>query len=82
MAKQEIKKSPTSMVLGILSLFLWWIPIVGLVIPIVGIATKKYDETGMGTAGLVTSIIGLVFTTYMHLAWVVAIIAAIGSSNL
>lgn len=82
MAKQEPKKNATSLVMGILSLFFWWIPIVGLVFPIVGIVTKKHDETGMGTAGLVTSIIGLVFTVYMHLAWVVAIIAAIASSNL
>ncbi len=73
----KVRKNATSLVMGILSLMFWWIPVIGLVFPIIGISTRKWDESGMGTAGLVTSIIGLVCTAFLHLFWALAIIAAI-----
>lgn len=80
--KKEPKKNATSLVLGILSLMFWWIPIVGIVLPIVGLVTKKLDETGMGTAGLVTSIIGLVFASIVHFIWLFGILFATTSPSL
>ena len=56
----------TSLVLGIIGLFAWLLPIAGLPITIVGlicgIKGRSSDSPKMATAGIVMSIIGLVFT--------------------
>jgi hypothetical protein len=54
-----------SLVLGIVSLFISWIPFFGLAMPIVGlvmssIGMKRLSGKGMAVAGLVLSIIALV----------------------
>ena len=79
--KHEPKKNATPLVLGILALIFWWVPVVGLVLPIVGLATRKLDDTGVGTAGLVTSIIALVFAVLVHFVWFFTIIYALMMSE-
>ena len=64
------KSSVTAMVLGIVSLVVTWLPIVGLVLAIVGLTMSRSNrkfaeahglkENSMNTAGYVTSIVGLV----------------------
>ena len=64
------KSSVTAMVLGIVSLVVTWLPLVGLVLAIVGLtmslSNRKFaeahglKENSMNTAGYVTSIVGLV----------------------
>jgi hypothetical protein len=52
-----------SLVLGILNVFLWVIPLIGLASTIVGVALgAKGRGNGMATAGLVLNIIFLVFS--------------------
>lgn len=64
---QELtEKAKTSLILGIIGLIAWLLPLAGYPITIVGIvkASKslKCSKSGMATAGLVLSIIGLVLT--------------------
>lgn len=76
------KSSVTAMVLGIVSLVVTWLPLVGLVLAIVGLTTSRSNrkfaeahglkENSMNTAGYVTSIVGLVAGI---LSLVVAILA-------
>lgn len=64
------KNAVTAMVLGIVSLVVTWLPIVGLVLAIVGLTMSRsnrrfaeahgFKENSMNTAGYVTSIVGLV----------------------
>jgi len=64
------KSSVTAMVLGIVSLVVTWLPIVGLVLAIVGLTmsrsnrrfaeTHGFKENSMNTAGYVTSVVGLI----------------------
>ena len=64
------KSSVTAMVLGIVSLIVTWLPLVGLVLAIVGLTMSRSNrkfaeahglkENSMNTAGYVTSIVGLV----------------------
>jgi len=64
------KNAVTAMVLGIVSLVVTWLPIVGLVLAIVGLTMIRsnrrfaeahgFKENSMNTAGYVTSIVGLV----------------------
>ena len=77
-----------SLVLGIISIVFCWLPILGLVSGILGIIfhvrQKKIFPNGISTGGLVTSIIGLVFSAlyFIILLFFVAIIRAIISSTL
>ena len=69
------------MVCGILSIILWWFPIIGLVLAIVGTSVSgkaisdvnkgKASGKGMAIAGLVCGIIGLVFS----IPWFIALLA-------
>ena len=56
-------KATASLVLGILSLIAWLLPIAGYPISIIGIVfgakNLKSEQSGMATAGLILSIIGL-----------------------
>ena len=64
------KSSVTAMVLGIVSLVVTWLPLVGLVLAIVGLTMSRSNrkfaeahglkENSMNTAGYVTSIVGLI----------------------
>ena len=64
------KSSVTAMVLGIVSLVVTWLPIVGLVLAIVGLTMSRsnrrfaeahgFKENSMNTAGYVTSVVGLI----------------------
>jgi CubicO group peptidase (beta-lactamase class C family) len=64
-----------AMVVGIVSLFLWWIPLLGLVVAIVAVVlgilgirkASKGEATnkGMAIAGLVTGILGLIASLFV-----------------
>lgn len=62
-----------SLVLGIVSIISSWMPVVGLVSGILGICfyaqQRKISSNGIATGGLVTSIIGLVFSALYGLFW-------------
>ena len=55
-----------SLVIGILSIFLWPIPYAGLVISIIGlvigIKVKRRQNSGLATAGIILSSLGLLIT--------------------
>lgn len=55
-----------SLVIGILSIFLWPIPYAGLVISIIGlvigIMVKRRQNSGLATAGIILSSLGLLIT--------------------
>jgi hypothetical protein len=64
---QEISgKALASMILGIIGLIAWLIPLFGLPITVIGLIlgvnSLKSNNSGIATAGVVTSIIGLVLT--------------------
>jgi hypothetical protein len=65
-----------SLVLGILSIILFWVPFLNIVLGILGIVfsikQKRISSNGLATAGLVTSIIGLVFSTLVFIIWLLA----------
>lgn len=67
-----------SLVLGIISIIFCWIPILGLVSGILGIIfyaqQKKIFPNGISTGGLVTSIIGLVFSALYNLFWLAVVV--------
>ena len=64
------KSSVTAMVLGIVSLVVTWLPLVGLVLAIVGLTMSRSNrkfaeahglkENSMNTAGFVCSVVGLI----------------------
>ena len=66
------------MVCGILSIILWWFPVIGLVLAIVGTSVSgkaisnvnkgNASGKGMAIAGLVCGIVGLVFSLPFTLA--------------
>jgi len=66
-----------SLILGILSIILFLLPIIGLISGILGIVfsikQKRISPTGMATAGLVTSIIGSVFSGIINLVYLIAV---------
>lgn len=64
--KQHNGKAVASLVLGIISFLAWLIPLFGAPISIVGLVLgckgRKSEKKGIATAGIVTSIIGLILT--------------------
>lgn len=76
------------LVTGIVSIVLSWVPLVGLVCGILGIVffskNKKAIEQeramasskGMATGGLVTGIIGLTFSFFYNVFWIMLIFTA------
>ncbi|MCL2401421.1 MAG: DUF4190 domain-containing protein [Oscillospiraceae bacterium] len=69
-------KAIASLVLGIISIVFGWVPLLGLACGIVGLvmsslAKKDGCRTGMTTAGLVLSIIGVVFGAIYTIMWAV-----------
>jgi len=66
MIKKANNNGVASLVLGIVSIVFCWVPIWGLGSGVLGIVfsvnQKKLYPNGIATAGLVTSIIGLVFS--------------------
>jgi hypothetical protein len=76
-------KAVASMVLGILSIALCWLyGIVGLVLGILAIVfgvqgRRRPDGHGMATAGLVTGILGVVFSTF----WVIVFVAVLATGG-
>jgi hypothetical protein len=79
MAKSEKTDKPNgygiaSLVLGIVSIVLCWVPVVGLVAGVLGIIfyvqQKKTFPNGISTAGLVTSIVGLAFSVLYTIFWI------------
>ncbi len=75
----------TSLVLGITSIVLCWIPFLGLVSGILGIIfhvqQKKIFPNGISTGGLVTSIIGTIFSAIYTLFWIFVLVAIGGPTN-
>ena len=71
-----------SLVFGIISIVLCWIPAInwiGIILGIIGIvlgAVAKKKGQGTGTAGMVLSIVGTVLSLIMYLACVACVAAA------
>ena len=63
-----------SLALGIGSIVFFWVPFLGLAAGVLAIIfyvqQKKVFESGINTAGLVTGIIGTVFSFFNTLLWV------------
>ena len=61
-----------SLVLGIFSIVFCWFPFVGLGAGIVGLvcACRENPRSGIATGGLVTSIIGMVFSALYLVFWI------------
>ena len=76
MAEKSNNLGITSLVLGIVSIVLCWVPILGLVAGIIAIILsakqKKIFPNGINTAGLVTGIIGTVFSALYTIFWIAA----------
>ena len=82
-----------SLVTGIVSIVLCWTPLVGLVCGILGIVfysktrkgieegTVPANSKGMSVGGLVTGIIGLVFSFFYNIFWVIWIFALATIAN-
>lgn len=80
-------KAVASLVTGIVSIVLCWVPLIGLVCGVLGLVfyakAKKALEAGealpnskgMYTAGMITGIIGLVFSFFYTIAWVIVMLA-------
>jgi len=72
-----------SLVLGIVGLFICWIPFIGLPLPIIGlilatVGMKRIEGKGLAVAGLVLSIIGLVVAACLA---VLTIVSAVSSHS-
>jgi hypothetical protein len=73
------------LVLGIASIVLCWVPFLGLASGIVGLVCsvkqRKAFPNGIATGGLVTSIIGTVFSVLYTIFWIffAALIANLGN---
>lgn len=84
------KSAVTAMVLGIVSLVITWMPLVGLVLAIIGLtmsssnrkfaATHGLRENSMNTAGYVTSIVGLVAGILTILVTILAIVFSVAAA--
>ena len=81
---EEFQKTPgssiASLVLGLISLLCAWFGygalisiITGIIGIILGIKGNKIQQTGMGTAGIVLSIIGLVLSIIVFFACVLCV---------
>lgn len=81
---EEVGKTPgssiASLVLGLISLLCAWFGygalisiITGIIGIILGIKGNKIQQTGMGTAGIVLSIIGLVLSIIVFFACVLCV---------
>ena len=81
---EEVQKTPgssiASLVLGLISLLCAWFGygalisiITGIIGIILGIKGNKIQQTGIGTAGIVLSIIGLVLSIIVFFACVLCI---------
>lgn len=89
---KEVKKEPnkdngnglgiSSLVLGIISIGVSWIPFLGLIPGIVGlvmaIKQRKIFPNNIATGGLVTSIIGIVFSVITLIMMIISIIFMVG----
>ena len=68
----------SSLILGIMSIVLGWVPILGLGAGIVGIVLsnkqKKIYPNGIATGGMVTSIIGVIFSGIYTLFLIIVLI--------
>ncbi len=64
-----------SFILGLISIVFSWVPVLGFVCSILGIVffakQRKIKPTGLATAGIVLSIIGLVISVFYNLFWLV-----------
>ncbi|PIU22544.1 MAG: hypothetical protein COT14_00695 [Candidatus Diapherotrites archaeon CG08_land_8_20_14_0_20_30_16] len=72
-----------SLVLGIVSIVLCWVPVLGLASGIVGIIMavkqRKISSNGITTAGLITSIVGTALSAiYMIITILLVMVGVIG----
>lgn len=69
-----------SLVLGIMSLLIFWFPFVGLALAIIGIVLavkqKKIKLCGMATGGLVLSIIGVCLAGLFNFFFLIGLLFA------
>ncbi|MDO8555640.1 MAG: hypothetical protein Q7R96_00515 [Nanoarchaeota archaeon] len=74
MADKPTNMGTASLVLGIVSIILCWVPFLGVITGIIGIILagkqKKIFPTGIATAGFITSIVGLVFSGFYLIFWI------------
>lgn len=67
-----------SLVLGIVSIVFCWVPLLGLASGIVGIVCaskqRKIYPNGITSGGLVTSIIGVIFSALYNLFWIIVVV--------
>lgn len=73
--KEENTKGIVSLVLGIISILLFWAPIIGLVCGIIGIVLavkqRKISKNSVTTGGFVTSIIGSILSLIYNILWLI-----------
>ncbi len=64
--ENTIKKNKSPLVLGVISLFAWFIPIIGIITSIVGlilsIKSRKIDKCKAYDIAIVLNIIGIILT--------------------
>lgn len=76
----------TSMVTGILSLVLCWIPLINFSLAVVAVifgilGIKKPASKGMAIAGLATGGLGLLISLILGLTWLAILIGAAASTS-
>jgi len=78
--QQAKNNGVAALVCGIIGLILCWIPFVGIVLPIIGLALGNSSrkalpdgERGMATAGWICGLIGLIIQAIILIVWIAAI---------
>jgi len=70
-----------SLVLGIISIIFCWVPLLGLICAILAIVfyirQKWILQTGVAIGGLVTGIIGLIFSIFYSLIWLLVLMVIV-----
>lgn len=70
-------------VCGLLSLFFCWVPLIGIILPIIGLVCsgkgiskgRPYGRAGLSIAGLVLSILGVISGAIYTIVWIAFIVA-------
>jgi len=73
--KSSRSGNAASLTCGILSIVFCWVPFIGLILGIIGLATVGGSNPNIRTGGLVTSIIGTIFSAIYMIWWLIAIAA-------
>lgn len=76
----------TSLVTGILSLVLVWVPVINFILSVVAVifgilGIRKPASKGMSIAGLATGGVALIITFIMGLFWIIVFLSAASTST-